>query len=106
MHAAVLANPPACGVGARDVGHSPTLECRRARASELHVRADADAQQATLRFRAGLLLADLGVAERGEGRVQRSAIVSRLIGMTGGGYVWHLRGRDEIDAAHLGGIKR
>src|SRR6267143_456320 len=52
-----------------------------------------------------LLLTDSRISECSQSRIQRRAIVSGLVRMTGGGGVGHLPRRDEIDAAHLGRIK-
>ena len=75
-------------------------------AGDLDVHADADAEQlGVARLAAACLLgAEVGVAGGFERLVERAFVVADVVGLTDRGRVRFEELRDQVDAAHLGGI--
>src|SRR5216683_6197774 len=82
-HYAVLVEPHACGVHARDGGHAAAYESCRARTCELDVGADTDAHEPAGRARPGALGARAPVVKTTERHLECSLVIARLVWMTG-----------------------
>ena len=105
MDAAVVLEPNACCVRARDIRHAAGFEGRRARAGVLDVGADADPDQAALAARFLLLLASAGVVECLQRRLEGGGVVAGLVRMVRHAEVGHPRRRHEVDPPHVRGIQ-